>query len=152
MSEIYFEIPGEPKGKARARTVRLKNGMSRTYTPDETVSYENFIKLCFREAAGPEHCPEAGLFRIEVDAFFSPPKTKPKAWVELALIDKAIRPQKKPDWDNIGKIVADALNGIAFQDDSMVVDGRVRKWFSNRPRVEVIITDMTDIRDSWSRK
>lgn len=37
---IEFTIPGDPRGKARPRVVRLKNGASMSYTPDKTVAYE----------------------------------------------------------------------------------------------------------------
>jgi len=151
-NEIFFFIPGEPQGKARAKTVRLKNGFSHSYTPEKSVSYENLVKLSFQDVAGPDFQPMTGLFRVDVIAFMAPPASKPKTWKVLALIESVIRPAKKPDWDNIGKIVCDALNGIAYKDDSAIVDGRVRKYYSDRPRVEVRIIDITDFRDQWSRK
>ena len=48
-----------------------------------------------------------------------------------------IRPTVKPDWDNIGKIISDALNGIAYKDDAQVVSCTVEKRYSNTPCVEV---------------
>ena len=47
MTEIHFTVPGPPKGKARARTVRTKDGRTFSYTPDGTVLYENLIKTCY---------------------------------------------------------------------------------------------------------
>lgn len=55
-----------------------------------------------------------------------------------------IRPTKKPDWDNIGKIVTDALNGVAYHDDAQIVDAQVRKFYSKDPRVEIIIQDIPE--------
>ena len=150
--EIFFVIPGEPQGKARAKTVRLKNGFSHSYTPEKSVSYENLVKLCFQDIAGRDSQPMTGIFQVDICAFMAPPASKPKAWTVLALIERVIRPAKKPDWDNIGKIVCDALNGISYRDDSAIVDGRVRKYFAERSRVEVRIIDITDFRDQWSRK
>ena len=51
-----------------------------------------------------------------------------------------IRPAVKPDWDNLGKLVSDALNGIAYGDDKSVVEARVMKFYSELPRTEVIVT------------
>jgi len=150
--EIIFTIPGEPQGKARAKTVRLKNGFSHSYTPEKSVSYENLVKLCFQDVTGRDFLPMTGLFRVDIVAYMVPPASKPKTWTALALIERLIRPAKKPDWDNIGKIVCDALNGIAYRDDSAIVDGRVRKYFSKQSRVEVRILDITDFRDHWSSK
>ncbi len=59
------------------------------------------------------------------------------------MLQGIIRPTKRPDWDNIGKIVSDALNELAYHDDSYIVDARVRKWYSDTPRVEVEITELT---------
>lgn len=58
----------------------------------------------------------------------------------------AERPITKPDWDNVGKIVSDALNGIAYRDDSQIVDARVVKRYSDNPMVKVSVwlTNDTD--------
>lgn len=149
---IAFTIFGDPQGKARAKTVRMKNGYSHSYTPEKSVSYENLVKLCFRDEVGDDFIPMKGMFQVDIKAYMNIPTSKPKVWKSLALVEKVIRPTKKPDWDNIGKIICDALNGIAYKDDSAIVDGRVRKFYSEQPRVEVVIKDITDIRDRWSAK
>ena len=59
------------------------------------------------------------------------------------MLNRTIRPIVKCDWDNIGKIVCDALNGIAYHDDKQVVDGQVRKFYSEQPRVVVTIQEAT---------
>jgi Holliday junction resolvase RusA-like endonuclease len=71
-----------------------------------------------------------------IQAFFSIPKSTSKTKREKMLSGE-IRPTKKPDWDNIGKVVCDALNKLAYGDDSGIVDGRVQKFYSDEPRVEV---------------
>ena len=55
------------------------------------------------------------------------------------MLEHKIRPTKKPDWDNIGKIICDSLNKVAYRDDSVVVDAQVRKFYSENPRVDVSI-------------
>ena len=55
------------------------------------------------------------------------------------MIDRLIRPTRKPDFDNIGKVICDALNGIAYRDDAQIVDALVRKFYSDTPRVIVEI-------------
>ena len=50
-----------------------------------------------------------------------------------------IRPTKTPDYDNIGKIISDALNGVAYRDDAQIVEANISKYYSNLPRVEVMI-------------
>jgi len=149
--QINFVIPGEPVAKARPRVVRLKSGAAHSYTPKETVSYENLVRICFLDEVGTDFKPMVGQFVLKVDAYFSMPKSRPKKWQQLASAG-IIRPTKRPDWDNVGKIVSDALNGIAYRDDSAIVDAWIRKWYSDQPRVEVRIIDITDKLDTWSRE
>ena len=51
------------------------------------------------------------------------------------MLEHRIRPTKKPDWDNIGKIVCDSLNLVAYHDDPAVVDAQVKSFASETPRV-----------------
>ena len=53
-----------------------------------------------------------------------------------------IKPTKKPDCDNIAKIVLDSLNGIAFMDDKQVVNLVVTKNYDSIPCVEVDIKEI----------
>jgi Holliday junction resolvase RusA-like endonuclease len=48
----------------------------------------------------------------------------------------------KPDLDNLAKIILDSLNGIAFDDDRQVVRLEVSKFYSDRPRAEVWLTEI----------
>lgn len=43
---IKFTVPGQPQGKARARTFYNGNmGRMQSVTPEKTVLYENLIKI-----------------------------------------------------------------------------------------------------------
>ena len=50
---MALTIPGPPQGKARERTRR--NG--HTYTPDNTVLYENLVKTEFLRQCGRQRLP-----------------------------------------------------------------------------------------------
>ena len=52
---------------------------------------------------------------------------------------------KKPDNDNIVKVVQDALNEVAFHDDVQVVDCQLRKFYSENPKLVVTIQEATPI-------
>ena len=56
-----------------------------------------------------------------------------------------LRPVKKPDFDHIEKIIADSLNGVAYRDDTQIVDAIVRKFYSEVPRVEVFIRTAKEV-------
>ncbi len=52
-------------------------------------------------------------------------------------------PHKKPDSDNIAKVVADALNGIAYDDDAQIADLTVIKRYTENPCVKVTIAEIS---------
>lgn len=135
LNVIAFEIPGPIKGKARPRVTRV--GI--TYTPKETVQYENLVKLCFREAqakAGIELLDKP--VRASLEVYYEIPKSTSKSKQGAMLLDR-IYPTKKPDADNIAKIVLDSLNGIAYKDDSQVVELTVNKFYSKRGQPYVFV-------------
>jgi len=133
--EISFTIPGEPQGKARARVVRLPNGMSRSYTPEKTVLYENWIRTCYQQAGGA--MLQDGPKEVNIFAYFHMPKTS-KTKI-AAMLNGQIRPTGKRDIDNIAKCVGDALNGIAWKDDSCIVTLHAEKWYGEISMMKVQI-------------
>ncbi|RGS43528.1 RusA family crossover junction endodeoxyribonuclease [Coprococcus eutactus] len=60
-----------------------------------------------------------------------------------AMLQGKIRPLKKCDADNIAKIICDGLNGIAYPDDKQITSLSVEKWYSDNPKVIVIISNET---------
>lgn len=57
------------------------------------------------------------------------------------MLDGEILPLKKPDMDNIVKVIADALNSVAYQDDSQVVLVKAKKVYSALEGVDVTIEE-----------
>lgn len=126
LDELTFKIDGGPFGKQRPRV--LKTG--RAYTPKETVNYEERVLMCFRAASrGRFYASKDTPVSITITAFYKIPKSTSKKKCALMTTGK-LRPLKKPDWDNIGKVISDALNGQAYVDDKQVVDARVTKWYT----------------------
>ena len=137
MDEVRFTIPGKPFGKQRPRVVN-RGKFSTAYTPKESVQYENLVKLYYEQAAHGAMFPEDAMLDVRIFAFYEIPKSTSKKRRADMLANK-IRPTKKPDFDNIGKIICDSLNLVAYHDDSSVVDAQVRKFYSEQPRVVVSI-------------
>lgn len=144
-TSLSFFVPGKPQGKARARTVNIK-GMTRSFTPENTVIYENLIRSVFLQSHGKASMliPDKEPVGIYINAYFAIPKSTSKKKAELMRKD-IILPTKKPDADNIGKIVADALNGIAYHDDSQVVDLHVVKRYSTVSEGLMILISKVDM-------
>ena len=59
MKQIRFTIPGQPFGKQRPKFSRA-GAYVKTYTPKETTSYENLVKLFYNEAAERKNVPGRG--------------------------------------------------------------------------------------------
>ena len=128
-------ILGEPFGKQRHRA-----GKGFSYTPAKTVNYENLVQLIYQEAYAGQKMLE-GPMAIRIDAWFGIPKSTSKKKKALMLEGK-IRPTKRPDIDNIEKIIADALEGLAYANDSCIVKAQVEKWYAEIPRVEVRLVEL----------
>lgn len=137
IKQIKFSVPGQPFGKQRPKFSRAGQYV-KAYTPGETVSYENLVKLMFQQAAKGQMFKDGDMLDVRIIAYYEIPKSTSKKKRRLMLEHK-IRPVKKPDWDNIGKIVCDSLNKVAYHDDSAIVDAQVRKFYSEQPRVDVTI-------------
>ena len=132
-----FEIEGKPVGKGRPRFKRIGNFVQ-TYTPASTAEYEKLVKLRFQNAGGQITDKPV---RVGITAFFAPPKsTKKRDRIEM--LANRILPEKKPDCDNIAKIILDALNKIAYIDDSQVIELVVKKRYSAEAKVIVHIEEI----------
>lgn len=77
--------------------------------------------------------------RIEFNAYIHTPSNFNIVQKFLAEIGLE-RPINKPDWDNIGKKYSDMMNGNIWLDDTLVIDGTIRKFYSIKPRVEINIS------------
>jgi Holliday junction resolvase RusA-like endonuclease len=131
---LMFTVPGTPVGSARPRVTR--NG---TYIPKRTKMYMNDIR---KRYADRYHFD--GPVFVEIYAFFPIPKSYSKKEREL-LREMNYAYTKKPDCDNLTKCVLDALNGIAYNDDSQVCYTLCLKEYAKpgeEPRIQVSICDM----------
>lgn len=135
LTRISFEVPGEPVAKERPRT-NMATGV--VYTPDKTKNYEETVKWCYQMAAHGARFPDNEPLSMLVVAYRPIPKSA-SAKKKSLMRAGAERPITKPDWDNVGKIVSDALNGIAYRDDAQIVDARVVKRYSDNPMVKVSV-------------
>ena len=129
--KVQFTIDGKPQGKGRPR---LSYG--RVKTPEQTVMYENYIKLLYRSSIKTYF---EGPIKLIIKAYYPIAKSDSKKKKEQKL-NGDIRPYNiKPDIDNVVKVICDALNEVAYKDDTQVVDLCINKYFSEKPRVEVTI-------------
>ena len=130
MSTLKFVIAGIPQGKGAAR----HSSKGFTYTPTKTRNYMALVAMCASAAgAQPKDCP----CEIFINAYFPIPASHSKK-LQQEIREGKVLYTKKPDTDNLGKI-KDALNTIAFSDDSNVWKEHITKYYSDNPRMEVEI-------------
>lgn len=133
---MTFIVIGQPRGKGRPRFTR----QGRSYTPKETVVYESKIRRAFKEAGGKRL---EGAVRVFVNIYMQIPSSASKQMREDMRVN-IIRPTKRPDIDNIIKVVLDALNGTAYADDRNVVYVGAAKWFAEEPRLRITIEEASE--------
>jgi len=132
--DITFTVPGEPRGKGRPRFSRTGHA----YTDNETKAYENKIIAYYRKEYGGNRFADASFVCVDVIAYLPIPKGATKTQA-TGMAQKTILPSRKPDVDNILKVVLDALNGVAYKDDARVYKTSCVKFYSAEPRLEVTI-------------
>lgn len=131
-----FTVPGNPVGKGRPR---LSRGV--IYTPRETSDYESWIVHNFKYQY-PRVLPSTQCISLTIIATYHTPKKT-----------KHIEPRGKgyPDLDNVIKIVMDALNGVAYGDDSQVVCIYSHKRYSEESQLEIEIREVESLCQSGNK-
>lgn len=125
---ISFSIPGEPVPFARAGA----NGKQR-FTPKRQSLAMDAVRLHAQRAMAGV-APFEGPVELQIRATYPVPASWSKKKREAAKWKAS-----KPDVDNLGKLVADSLNGIAYVDDAQVVSLTVQKPYGPVPSLTVSI-------------
>lgn len=151
---MKFTITIPPKAQMRARsTGRIIRGggkkgqdiaISRVHKHDkQMVEEERLISLIMplRPAV-----PLQGPIILGIQAYLPIPK-KSKKWMAAALAGE-IRPETKPDLDNLEKHLKDCCKGIFWGDDKQVVGHTPEfgKYYGDPPRWEIEILTLEEYR------
>ena len=139
MDSVSFIVPGTPVGKGRPRFAR-QGAFVRTFTPEKTASYENLVKVKAEEAMHGRQIFD-GAVSVEISLYLTPPSSWSQKRQREALACE-IYPTTKPDWDNCGKCICDAINEIVFRDDKQVVDARVIKRYGKNASAVVTVAEI----------
>jgi Holliday junction resolvase RusA-like endonuclease len=133
---IQFIIPGKPAAWQRARS----NGKVRFDSPEQTRNKQTISQIGFDAMAGRP--PLTGPLEVTVAAYWPWPKSKSEKKRKMF---GAQYFTSRPDADNIGKLLGDALNSIVWADDAYIVNLTVKKRYSLTPqtvvRVETLMED-----------
>ena len=89
--------------------------------------------------------------RFYCDIFLPTPSQMTK--IEKILCElKLLYAISKPDWDNIGKTYSDMVQTHLLIEDCLIIDGRVRKFYSIKPRIEIRIEFMNEYDCMFNKK
>ena len=134
---IYeFEVPGKIVGKGRPR---LNTYTGVVYTPTKTKDYETLVEEYFL-LKYPRFKVLEGRLKVNIIAYFAIPKSTKKADIN-EMLENSISPTKKPDIDNIVKIVLDSMNKFAFKDDIQITKLEVEKRYSLEEKICIKIEE-----------
>lgn len=136
--KVKFTVLGDPKGKQRPRVVN-RGGYARAYTPQQTVVYENLVRYSYQEQVGMKKLKAP--ISAKIIGYFAIPKSISKKKHDIMSAQSTLY-TKKVDCDNLAKIILDALNDIAYDDDAGVSVLEVEKYYSDNPRVEVTLQEV----------
>lgn len=112
---MIVTLPWKPHAKQRPRS-----GRGHTYTPTATKNAEAALVAAFRELM-PDHSPIDGPILVELNM------TDTEVVVDIRPTGEWANRKLRGDVDNYAKTILDALNGVAFGDDSQIRALLVRK-------------------------
>ncbi len=134
---IYeFEVPGKVIGKGRPR---LNTYTGIVYTPTKTKDYETLIEQYFL-LKYPRFKILEKRVEVKIIAYFGIPKTTNKSEIN-EMLENNISPTKKPDIDNIVKVVLDSMNKFAFKDDNQITRIEVEKKYGLEEKLYIKIEE-----------
>lgn len=133
---IKFVIPGVPVAKGRPK-FRRTGAFVQAYTPAKTLKAERLIRDCFNAM---QEVPPKDYDHIGLTCNFYMPFNKSVSKKKRIAWNEKKHHIVRPDIDNLVKAIADALNGVAFKDDSAITCLDCCKIYSDSPRTEVYIT------------
>jgi len=131
---ITFSVPGDPVPQPRPR-VSTAGGFARAYVPKGHAihAYRQAVAVAAQTAKASVHEDPVS---VVIDFVFSRPKSHMR---KSGLAADAPR-LPRPDIDNLEKAVLDALNGVAWKDDTQVARVVKEKTYGTEGRTTVRIT------------
>lgn len=129
--KIVFNI--EPKQQERPRATG-RGKFIRMYDPPKTAKFKKQLRALATEKY--HDVPLEGEIYLKV-AFYRKIQKSVSKKEHDRRVSGAHRPIVKPDLSNYLKSFEDALNGIIWADDAMIVHEEIDKYYSDEPRIEV---------------
>ena len=137
---MRFEFDIAPVEQARPRATRMGKGI-RLYDPKKVAVFKRQLGMLAKQQMldrGLE--PYDGPLEVCM-VFFRPVQASLSQKERARRLSGAHRPIVKPDISNYVKATEDALNGILWVDDSLIVTETSEKFYAERPHLIVEIKE-----------
>tara|TARA_B100000900_G_C20110679_1_gene525811 strand:- start:100 stop:549 length:450 start_codon:yes stop_codon:yes gene_type:complete len=143
--KVKFTIPGEPVAQGRPR-FSTHGGFARAYDPKKSRDGKSVVKLCARDAVVESGItdPLSGPLVMKVQFGIPLPKS---AYRKRTPVARSWR-TKKPDLDNLLKLIKDACSGIIYLDDnqiSRIVAEKITCGQDEAPYTRVLFAELEEL-------
>ena len=136
--KIKTTILMEPVPKIRPRHT-VKSGKAITYTPKKVREAEAYIQARIQDIVMEKGAFGEGVpLKMEAVFYRQRPRSLPK---------KVKLPVTRPDWDNLGKLVTDALEKYIYPSDAQITTVIIKKRFGSPPRIELTLEEDDEVPD-----
>lgn len=139
---MRFEFDIEPVEQARPRAVRFGTGV-RMYDPKKVAVFKRQLGMLAKQQMldrGLE--PLDGPLEVCME-FYRPVQASISKKERVRRLSGFHRPTVKPDLDNYIKSTSDALNGILWADDDLIISLEAKKFYAEQPHLAVEINRPT---------
>lgn len=128
MRSISFTYHGTIRGQGRPR---FSHKLKRAYEAKADREAKKAIRKQYEDQTG--NTKLSGEISMVIEVYRALPRSRPKKIVSEPDV-------YKPDADNIQKLIQDALNGIAYEDDRFITDIHTIKHPRKRRGEHAVIT------------
>lgn len=141
---MRFEFDISPVEQARPRATRMGKGI-RLYDPEKVAIFKRQLGMLAKQQMldrGLE--PFDGPLEVCME-FHRPVQESISKKERARRLSGVHRPTVKPDLDNYIKSTSDALNGIIWADDNLIISLEAKKFYADQPHLTVEIKRPTCI-------
>lgn len=139
---MRFEFDIEPVEQARPRATRFGKGI-RLYDPKKVSIFKRQLGMLARQQMLDRGLdPFDGPLEVRME-FYRPVQASLSIKERARRLSGAHRPTVKPDLSNYIKALEDALNGILWVDDNLIISLEAKKYYAEQPHLTVEIRRQT---------
>ena len=139
--KYVFDIVPEPQGRPR---FARRGKFVQTYDPPKSKKFKTELRRLaeIEYAEQPYHAEQHKPILVDLKIY--KPMLKSFSKIKRSKANKGdLRPTAKADADNYAKGILDSLNGLFWHDDGQIVDLHIGKYYSDNPRIEMEIREIS---------